>query len=132
MKKTFSLHADRLSPKAQSAIKNYLTLQYDALDIHELEKVLRDNIKTFRDKPGKKHGTGYRALETAIEIAIYHYLENRKFLPDVIEKVIDKRVPSHTYIRNFNEGQSICINYMNTLAFFFGIKYLISNFEFKI
>jgi len=108
-----------------------LRQQYDAIGIDELEQTLRDNIQEFRKQPGK-HGQGYRALAAAIEVVLYDYLESNGVEPDVIENIIDKRVPSHTYIRNFKEGQSICINYMNTMAFFFGVKYLVNNFGFEI
>lgn len=108
-----------------------LRLAYDAIGIHELENVLRSRIVEFQLQSGKggKHGYGYRALTAAIESALYKSLEKKGLDLEAIEKVIDKRVPSHTYIRNFKEGQNICINYMNTLAFFFDVKYLVNNFE---
>lgn len=103
---------------------------YDAIGIIELENVLREKIKHFQSQRGK-HGYGYRALASAIEAAMYKHLAKQGLPLKTIENTIDKRTPSHTYIRKFREGQNICINYMNTLAFFFDVKYLVNNFEFE-
>ena len=125
------LDTNRFVPDARfsQALENDLRLIYDAVGIHELEQTLRNKINDFQSQRGK-HGYGYRALTAAIETKLYEYLEKQDLSAKAIESIIDKRVPSHTYIRKFKEGQNICINYMNTLAFFFGVKYLVNNFEF--
>ncbi len=113
------------SPQQEAILRK----SYDAIGITELETKLREAIANYRQ--GSRRGTGYRALEAAIEDALHRHLESQGCYSQLeIEEALRVRVPSHTYIRNFSSGNNICINFMNTLAFFFNIKYIVNNFEF--
>ena len=109
----------------ESELRKY----YDALGIDELEVCLKQAIAAYRSR--QKRGSGYRALEADIEQKLYQYLEGRGYAEIDIEKIVQKRVPKQSYIQKFCNGTNICINYMNTLAFFFDIKYLVNNFDFE-
>lgn len=106
-----------------------LRQSYDALGIKELESKLKAAIGVYRSQ--KKRGSGYRSLKADIERKLFLHLDRQGYSQDKIDEIMQKRVPKHSYIHKFYNGTSICINYMNTLAFFFDIQFLVTNFEFE-
>ena len=107
------------------SMEKELRKEFSCIGIKELEDTLRKNIDQYR-KITKK---GYRSLSADIEEKIRtSFSKINKF---DLEKILDERVPSHTYISEFHKGRNICINYMNSLAFFFNVSFLVNNFSLK-
>lgn len=103
---------------------------YDAVGIKQLETVLREYIRDYLF-PQNGVPRGLRKLEAAIEEHLLTTLEEKGVGDDEADLILKNRVPSYEYIRLFyKEGQNICINYMNTLAHFFGVRFIVSNYDF--
>lgn len=77
--------------------------EYDAIGIEELEIALRERMRQDRLKK-----ISLRTIEANI-------------------KRSGGKV-SKSYMANFANGQDVCIKTMNTLANYYGIKYLVTNF----
>ena len=105
------------------SIEKELRKNFSCIGIKELEDSLRKEIDLYRKRTKK----GYRRLSADIEEKIKDSIKNTNKFD--VEKILEERVPSHTYISEFHKGRNICINYMNSLAFFFNISFLVNNFS---
>jgi hypothetical protein len=106
-----------------------LSGSYDAIGIEQLEAVLRQHIHDYLFPRGLKPRS-LRTLEADIGADLSLTPGARSLGLDEEERVLKRRVPSYEYIRRFyKERQSICINYMNTLAHFFRVRYVVTNFD---
>ena len=106
-------------------IEKELRKKFSCIGIKELESSLRKEIDLYRKRTKK----GYRRLSADIEEKIKESMKNMNKFD--MENILEERVPSHTYISEFHKGRNICINYMNSLAFFFNISFLVNNFSLK-
>ena len=90
----------------------------------DLENTLRQRIDLYRHNTKK----GYRRLSTDIEENLRKYLLDKNLTEQQITDLIKQNVPSHSYLCDFYKGRKICLNHLNSLAFFFEVKYIIFNF----
>lgn len=99
---------------------------FDAVGIAELESILRDRIGQYVEQ-GYRYG--FKSLSDAIEQKLIDHLKTQGHTKATIDHAVDTRVPSREWIRKFYTGSNICINYMNTLAFFFNVRFFAVNYD---
>jgi hypothetical protein len=100
---------------------------YDCIGIQELEIILRNKITEYQANAPYKE-KGYRTISALIEQKMVQFLKSENVNEEEIYKIVKNRVPSSTYIADFHKGRNICINYMNSLAYLYDVKYLVHNF----
>lgn len=100
---------------------------YDCIGIQELEIILRNKITEYQANAPYKE-KGYRTISALIEQKMVQFLKSVNVNEEEIYKIVKNRVPSSTYIADFHKGRNICINYMNSLAYLYDVKYLVHNF----
>lgn len=100
---------------------------YDCIGIQELEIILRNKITEYQANAPYKE-KGYRTISALIEQKMVQFLKSENVNEEEIYEIVKNRVPSSTYIADFHKGRNICINYMNSLAYLYDVKYLVHNF----
>lgn len=108
-----------------SSLEKELRKNFTCIGIKELEQTLRLKIDEYRKNTKK----GYRSISADIEEKIRKKMGEGE---EEIEKLLENRVPSHTYIGEFHKGRNICINYMNSIAYFFNVSYIVNNFNLEV
>jgi len=114
-------------PKTQAIA---LAAVYDCIGIQELEVVLRNKITEYQKNAPYKE-KGYRTISALIEQKMVQFLKSENVGEEEIYNIVKDRVPSSTYIADFHKGRNICINYMNSLAYLYNIRYLVHNFGWR-
>lgn len=111
--------------KFASSLEAIFNQYYDAVGIDKLESVLRQRITEYLIRPKKS----YQSMANDIRHSLIE-----KFEPllseDEFKVFIKKRALSHTYIWKFHKkNESVCIVYLNTLANFLGVRFIVMNFD---
>jgi len=91
-----------------------------------LEKLLRTKILEFRQQ-SNPNKSGYRSLQEYMEDRFYKDLTSSKMSESMTETFITRHVPSHTSLRNFANGGSLSMKYLDSIAYVFSVKYILAN-----